>query len=60
LDPGYYKQRQTVERCFSKLKQLGAVATRYARRERIELGTIDVASIRIWLRDPSHDLQGTP
>jgi hypothetical protein len=28
------------------------VATRYGKRERIYQGTIDVASIRIWLRDP--------
>jgi transposase len=42
----------TVERCFSKLKQFRAVATRYDKRERIYQGTIDVASISIWLRDP--------
>ena len=41
-----------VERCFSKLKQFRAVATRYDQRERIYQGTIDVASISIWLRDP--------
>ena len=51
-DPGCYKQRNTVERCFSKLKQFRAVATRYDKRERIYQGTIDVASISIWLRDP--------
>jgi hypothetical protein len=28
------------------------VATRYDKRDRIYQGTIDVASIRIWLRDP--------
>jgi transposase len=38
--------------CFSKLKQFRAVATRYDKRELIYQGTIDVASIRIWLRDP--------
>jgi transposase len=32
--------------------QFRAVATRYDKRERIYLGTIDVASISIWLRDP--------
>ena len=52
FDPGWYKKRNTVERCFSKLKQFRAVATRYDKRERIYQGTIDVASIRIWLRDP--------
>jgi transposase len=41
-----------LERCFSKLKQFRAMATRYDKRERIYQGTVDIASIRIWLRDP--------
>jgi transposase len=41
-----------VERYFSKLKHFRAVATRYDKRERIYQGTIDVATLRIWLRDP--------
>jgi hypothetical protein len=40
------------ESCFSKLKQFRAVATCDDKRDRIYQGTIDVASIRIWLRDP--------
>ena len=52
FDASWYKKRNTVERCFSKLKQFRAVATRYDKRERIYQGTIDVASISIWLRDP--------
>jgi transposase len=52
FDAGCYKQRNTVERCLSKLRQFRAVATRYDKRERICQGTIDVASIRIWLGDP--------
>jgi transposase len=52
FDPERYKERNTVERCFGKLKQFRAVATRYDKRERIFQGTVDVASIRIWLRDP--------
>jgi transposase len=52
FDPGRYKERNTVERCFSKLKHYRAVATRYDKRERIYQGTVDVASIMIWLRDP--------
>jgi len=55
FDAGWYKKSNTVERCFSKLKQFRAVATRYDKRECIYQGTIDVASISIWLRDPSHD-----
>jgi transposase len=50
--PGWYSKRSTVERCLSKLRQFRAVATRYDKRERIYQGTIDVAPIRIWLRDP--------
>jgi transposase len=52
FDPAHYRQRNSVERCFSKLKQFRAVATRYDKREQIYQGTIDIASIRIWLRDP--------
>jgi transposase len=52
FDAGHYKERNTVERCFSKLKQFRAVATRYDKRQVIYQGTVDVASIRIWLRDP--------
>jgi len=33
FDPARYKERNTVERCFSKLKQFRAVATRYDKRD---------------------------
>ena len=52
FDAGRYKERNTVERCFAKLKQFRAVATRYDKREFMYQGTVDLASIRIWLRDP--------
>ena len=52
FDAGQYKDRNTVERCFGKLKQFRAVATRYDKREVMYQGTVDLASIRIWLRDP--------
>ena len=45
-------ERNTVERCFGKLRQFRAVATRYDKRQFIYQGTVDLASIRIWLRDP--------
>jgi transposase len=45
-----------VERAFCQLRQHRAVATRYDKRDFIWRGTIDVASIRIWLR-PSRPLQ---
>ena len=60
FDAGRYKERNTVERCFSKLKQFRAVATRYDKRDYMYQGTLDVASIRIWLRDPVPDLRDTP
>ncbi len=52
FDPERYKQRNTAERCVNKLKLCRAVATRYDKRQYVFDGTIDVASIRIWLRDP--------
>ena len=52
FDKDAYKQRNTVERAIGKLRQHRAVATRYDKRDYAWRGTIDVASIRIWLRDP--------
>lgn len=56
FDAVIYKQRNTVERAMNKLRETRAVATRYDKREYVYAGTIDVATIRIWLRDPP-DLQ---
>jgi transposase len=52
FDPETYKGRNVIERAINKLKQFRAVATRYDKREYIFHGTVDVTSIRIWLRDP--------
>ncbi|MGH3924189.1 MAG: IS5 family transposase [Pseudonocardiaceae bacterium] len=52
FDPESYKLRNVVERAINKLKGHRAVATRYDKRDYMFRGTIDVASIRIWLRDP--------
>jgi transposase len=53
FDPLAYKQRNIVERTFSQLREHRAVATRYDKRDFVWRGTIDVASIRIWLRHPA-------
>jgi transposase len=52
FDREQYKDRNTAGRCFGKLKQFRAVATRYGKREFMYQGTVDLASIRIWLGDP--------
>ncbi len=52
FDTDRYKQRNVVERCNNKLKQYRAVATRYDKREYMYTATVDVASIKIWLRGP--------
>ncbi len=52
FDADIYTQRNCVERAITKLKQFRAVAMRYDKRAYIFAGTVDVASIRIWLRDP--------
>jgi transposase len=45
----------------NKLRATRAVATRYDKRDFIYRGTIDVAAIRIWLRDPATtDMRDTP
>jgi len=50
FDRQIYKARNTVERAINRLRGYRAVATRYDKREFVYKGTIDVASIGIWLR----------
>jgi transposase len=45
-----YRQRNAVERFFNKLKHFRAIATRYDKRDDNFLASIQLASIRIWLR----------
>jgi transposase len=53
FDKKIYKDRNTVERAINRLRGYRAVATRYDKREFVYKGTIDVASIGIWLREPT-------
>ncbi len=50
FDKARYKDRNTVERAIGKLKQFRAVATRYAKRGYVYLGTVTAAALLIWLR----------
>jgi transposase len=58
FDPEAYKQRNTTERTINKLKAFRAVAMRTDKREFVYNGTIDIASIRTWLRHPSNEDPG--
>ena len=52
FDTEAYKGRNTAERAFNKLKGFRAFAMRTDKREFVFQGTVDVASIKIWLRHP--------
>ncbi len=61
FDKAHYRDRNTIERTVNKLRAHRAVGTRYDKRDYIYRGTITVAAIRIWLRDPVPDpLQDRP
>jgi transposase len=50
FDANLYKRRNQIERFFSKLKHFRAVATRYDKRDDNFLASVQLASLRIWLR----------
>jgi len=50
FDRTTYKLRNQVERFFRKLKHFRAVATRYDKRDDNFLASVQLASLRIWLR----------
>ena len=45
-----YRQRNRVERFFSKLKQFRGIATRYDKNPLNFLAGVKIASMRIWIR----------
>ena len=50
FDRDRYKQRNVVERCFNRLKQFRALATRYAKRAAYYRATLLLVSAVLWLR----------
>ena len=49
-DTDLYKERNIIERFFSKLKQFRRVATRYDKLLANFMGFVKIAAIAIWLR----------
>ncbi len=50
FDKALYKERNRVERCFNRLKQFRAFATRYAKRAQLYRALVLIACILIWLK----------
>jgi len=50
FSPWLYKQRNTVERFFKKIKYFRAIATRYDKHDNNFLASVQLASIRIGLQ----------
>ena len=53
VDRSLYRLRTLVERCFNKRKNARRVATRSGKISESFLGFIDIASIRLWIRQLS-------
>ncbi|WP_408638888.1 IS5 family transposase [Nocardia gipuzkoensis] len=49
FDPVAYRRRNVVERCFNRLKQYRAIATRYDKTATSYRGMLDLATLLIWL-----------
>ncbi|MDB5550147.1 MAG: transposase [Rhizobium sp.] len=50
FSPWVYRQRNLVERFFSKLKQFRGIATRYDKEPMNFLAAVKLAAARIWIR----------
>lgn len=50
IDPALYRQRNLIERFFSKIKHFRRVATRFDKLARNFLAAVLLVSTRLWLR----------
>lgn len=51
FDPQVYRRRNVVERCFARLKQHKALATRYDKLAVHYQAIVTIACLRLWLND---------
>ncbi len=51
VDGHIYALRNRIERCFNRLKNARRVATRYDKTAASFIGFVQIASIRLWVRD---------
>lgn len=49
FDKQLYKRRNVVERCFNRLKQYRAIATRYDKTRESYQAAVTIASLFLWL-----------
>lgn len=55
FDRELYKARNVVERCFNRLKQFRAIATRFDKLATRYKAGVHLASLILWLREPAKD-----
>ncbi len=55
FDQQIYAGRNVVERCFARLKQFRALATRYAKRAAYYRAALILAAVVLWLREDPQD-----
>jgi transposase len=55
FDRDIYAGRNVVERCFARLKQFRALATRYAKRAAYYRAILIITAVVLWLREDPQD-----
>ncbi len=55
FDRDLYKARNVVERCFNRLKQFRAIATRFDKLAARYRAGLHLAALILWLREPNQD-----